>query len=248
MSSVWVRRLDGTTREVDLDQCEPGVFEIPAESLPLVSVLARPQPSAGGLSVLAVAENGLVRALYAELGFYPHNPVLWRSAASDSPRLVFVAVSESWGLSAKPERLYYEVPPKCLAEILKLAGSDAVTRALWLGSQREQTAGKGSKTVRTKSRKQPSKRDFDAYRLVKITGWIEDDAAKKLAVNQGTVSRAVNRVGAWLEAGNVLPHDMRAEPSRRKPVAMDPGQLDKGSRLDHRAAHQRGKEDEGSRA
>jgi hypothetical protein len=92
--------------------------------------------------------------------------------------------------------------------------------------------------------KEPSAKAFATYRAVKIGGQNQKDVAERFGVNQSTVSRQVRDVAKWVEAGNVLPDEMRAEPSRGKPLAMDPGQLDKGSRLDHRAAHQRGKKDD----
>jgi hypothetical protein len=59
----------------------------------------------------------------------------------------------------------------------------------------------------------------------------------KRPISQGTVSRWLNEVRDWLEAGNVLP-DL---PQSRgpKPVPIDPTQIDVGKRRDGRAKHQR---------
>jgi hypothetical protein len=94
-----------------------------------------------------------------------------------------------------------------------------------------------------KGLKEPSARAFAAYRLVKILGQSQADVEKTMGVDQSTVSRWVNSVGKWIEAGNVLPDEMRADPPRRKPTPMDPTKLDQGPRLDRRGNPRRRKED-----
>jgi len=65
----------------------------------------------------------------------------------------------------------------------------------------------GSRPVR----KEPSKDAFAAYRLQLLTGKTQKELAEQLTaelrrpVGQGTVSRWLKQVRAWLKAGNVLP-------------------------------------------
>jgi hypothetical protein len=103
---------------------------------------------------------------------------------------------------------------------------------------------KGSKSAAEPDRlKEPSVDAFIAYRLYVATGMKQKELAERLVtelkrpVTQGTVSRWLNHVEEWIEAGNVLP-DM-PKPSRRKPVSIDSKKIEMGARLDHRAERQR---------
>jgi hypothetical protein len=102
-------------------------------------------------------------------------------------------------------------------------------------------AKKPTPTKPPRGMKQPSDRAFAAYRLVKVVGKTQAEVGERLRVKQCTVSRWVTATGKWIEAGNVLPPEMRAEPARRKPMAMDPSKLDQGPRLDRRGNPGRGK-------
>jgi DNA-binding transcriptional regulator YdaS (Cro superfamily) len=99
-------------------------------------------------------------------------------------------------------------------------------------------------TKPNKAMKEPSDRAFAAYRAVRIVGKDQTQVANLLGVNQSTVSRWVSLVADWIAAGNVLPDEMREEPPRHKPAAMDPSKLDQGSRLDRRRRSSRRKEDD----
>jgi hypothetical protein len=91
--------------------------------------------------------------------------------------------------------------------------------------------------------KQPSNDAFTAYRVWVATGIIQEELAEMLTkelkrpVHQGTVSRWIDQVKSWLEAGNVLP-DL-SPPLNKKPTAIDPERIDLGERQDHRSERQR---------
>jgi hypothetical protein len=92
--------------------------------------------------------------------------------------------------------------------------------------------------------REPSSRAFAAYRAVRMGGQKEATVANELAVSQATVSRDIEKVAAWVEAGNILPEDLRAARPRRKPMAMDPNKLAEGPRLDGRRRSGQRKKDE----
>ncbi len=105
------------------------------------------------------------------------------------------------------------------------------------GSQNEPTAD------RTTGLGEPSPDAFIAYRLLRLMGMKQTEIAEQLTelfrrpIAQGTVSRWCKEVARWLEAGNVLP-DL-PESSHRKPIPVDPAELDKGEDREHRAPRQR---------
>jgi hypothetical protein len=106
----------------------------------------------------------------------------------------------------------------------------------------EHTVAQGAQGAQ-KPVKQPSNDAFTAYRVWVATGRIQEELAEMLTkelrrpVHQGTVSRWIDQVKRWLEAGNVLP-DL-SPPLNKKPSAMDPERIDLGGRLDHRSERQR---------
>jgi hypothetical protein len=108
--------------------------------------------------------------------------------------------------------------------------------------KREQALAKDAR-VTGKSRRQPSKDAFTAYRAWLATGKNQTELAELLTkewkrpVYQGNVSRWLDHVKHWLEAGNVLPE--LSSPLDRKPLAMDPERIDLGERRDRHAARQR---------
>jgi hypothetical protein len=91
--------------------------------------------------------------------------------------------------------------------------------------------------------KQPSPDAIAAYRAQLTTGMNQKELAEMLSkelgrlVYQGTVSRWLNHVKTWIEAGNVLPDITK--PLNTRPTAMDPREIDLGPRQDGRAARQR---------
>jgi hypothetical protein len=93
--------------------------------------------------------------------------------------------------------------------------------------------------------KEPSKDAIAAYRLNLLTGKTQTELAQVLTnqlkrpVDQGTVSRWLTQVKAWLDAGNVLPDLTVAR--ERKPAPIDPERIDLGERQDGRAKRQRGR-------
>jgi hypothetical protein len=90
--------------------------------------------------------------------------------------------------------------------------------------------------------KEPHKRAMTAYRLLTLAGLKQEDVAQTFCVNQSTISRWRCQVAKWMEAGNVLPDEMRVDPVQRKPIAMDPSKLDQGPRLNRRRNSPREKE------
>ena len=92
--------------------------------------------------------------------------------------------------------------------------------------------------------KEPPANAFAAYRAVMLAGRKQSEVKRELGVNQSTVSRWVKYVAKWVEAGNLLPAEMRALPPRGKPTAMDPRKLEEGPRLDRRHPSGRRKEDD----
>jgi transposase-like protein len=92
--------------------------------------------------------------------------------------------------------------------------------------------------------KQPPNHAFAAYRAVKLAGQDQAEVARELGVHQSTISRWVVSVAKWIEAGKVLPAEMRVDPPRRKPMSMDPSKLDQGPRLDRRRRTESRKEGE----
>jgi len=110
------------------------------------------------------------------------------------------------------------------------------------GASRVNQQGQPSGSRRTM--KQPSKDAIAAYRLQLLKGKTQKALAEQLTeelrrpVNQGTVSRWLKQVKAWLEAGNVLP-DLTTTTRTRKPRPLDPEKIDLGERQDGRANHQR---------
>ena len=106
----------------------------------------------------------------------------------------------------------------------------------------EHTVAQGGPGAR-KTLKQPSNDAFTAYRAGLATGKNQTELAQLLTnewrrtVYQGNVSRWLDQVKSWLEAGNVLP-DL-SPPAYKKPLAMDPDRIDLGERQDHRSERQR---------
>jgi hypothetical protein len=95
--------------------------------------------------------------------------------------------------------------------------------------------------------KEPSKAAIAVYRYRLVTGKSQTELAQdpdlmkqlRRAVDQGTISRWLNQVKRWIEAGNVLP-DLTVTPDT-KPTPMDPEQIDLGERQDGRSKRQRGR-------
>jgi hypothetical protein len=102
-----------------------------------------------------------------------------------------------------------------------------------------------AETQSPQKRKEPSADAFAAYRLKLVTGETQTNLARllqeewKRPVTQGQVSRWLNEVKDWIEAGNVLP-DLTATPNT-KPTPINPELIDMGERQDGRARHQRGR-------
>jgi len=86
-----------------------------------------------------------------------------------------------------------------------------------------------------KPMKEPFANAFAAYRAVKFGGKTETEVAELLKVNQSTISRWVNAVVKWIEAGNILPAELTAPPPRTKTNTMDPTKLEQGPRRRGRA-------------
>jgi hypothetical protein len=97
------------------------------------------------------------------------------------------------------------------------------------------------------ARKEPTADAIAAYRAFMVKGGTQRELAELLTVQlqrpirQGTVSRWISEVGAWVKAGNVLP-DLPT-PQRRKPVPMDPERIDLGRNREGRAQRQRQRRD-----
>lgn len=111
---VTVNRLDGQTRQVDLDRCECGEFRV------------------NGVPLLAFAKTGLLTALYEGLEWYPQNPTLYRAENPDGSPFVFVSVVGSLIPRLAPH--YFEVAPHHIEEILTFVNADDLTREHWLGA------------------------------------------------------------------------------------------------------------------
>ena len=103
------------------------------------------------------------------------------------------------------------------------------------GSAADPAPMKPAEIKPTKQFKEPSARAFAAYRASKLGGKKQEDLVPMFGVTQGTISRWLQDVGRWIEAGNVLPEEMRVEPSRRKPDTMDPRKLEQGPQRRGRA-------------
>jgi hypothetical protein len=93
--------------------------------------------------------------------------------------------------------------------------------------------------------RQPSEEAFAIYRFRFATGMkqIEMAQSSKLMtilgrpVSQGAISRSLNAVKTWIEAGNVLP-DLPVG-LNNKPLSMDPSQIDIGRNAEGRSKRQR---------
>lgn len=99
------------------------------------------------------------------------------------------------------------------------------------------------------SLKQPSDRAMVVYRLWFATGARQEDIAEKfkedygLPMEQGSVSRYLNQVKAWVEAGNILP---AAEQSSVKPIIKaDSPSVDLGANQTGRTPRQRERKNDG---
>jgi hypothetical protein len=160
------------------------------------------------------------------------------------PLLFELSVSDAWAFHQKYD---LKRPGKSTALRATTKPENVTPESTTAALPNPENVGEGAeppKTAQTtKPKKGPSKKAFAAYRLVKIQGRTQAEAAKELYVNQSTVSRWVKSVDEFLVAGGVLPDEMRAEPSRRKPSAMDPSKLDQGPRLDRRGHSGRWNED-----
>ena len=96
-----------------------------------------------------------------------------------------------------------------------------------------------------KSLKQPSDKAITVYRLWFGSGEKQENIARKLEqeyglpMDQGTVSRYLNQVKAWVEAGNLLP---AVEQSTVKPIVRaDSPTVELGANKTGRTSRQRGK-------
>jgi hypothetical protein len=87
-----------------------------------------------------------------------------------------------------------------------------------------------SRPVSTESLKEPLRRAFAAYRLVRLARKTQTEAGKELGVSQKTISHDLKAVREWIVAGNVLPKELAAPPPRPKVIAMDPRKLERGPR------------------
>lgn len=103
----------------------------------------------------------------------------------------------------------------------------------------------------TKPPKKPSENDFKIYRTCflygrKFRGTLSQSEIAELVSKEGIpckqtkVSRAVDRVEAWMKAGNVLP-DIESAKVKSSKVQVSPDILDMGERSDGRALRQRQK-------
>jgi len=99
-----------------------------------------------------------------------------------------------------------------------------------------ENVGKETKPPTTrKPMKEPSAKAIAAYRAVRWGKQKETSVAPMFGVNQSTISRWIDKVVEWLEAGNVLPDELAAPPSRPKTKTMDPRKLEQGPRRRGRA-------------
>lgn len=93
----------------------------------------------------------------------------------------------------------------------------------------------------------PSENNFLIYRIHATTGMkqrqvaLEFTGMKRLPMDQGQVSKSLQRVNAWKKAGNEDPTTDLPDP--RKAVPVDPQMLDLGPRQDGQTPAQRGKGD-----
>jgi hypothetical protein len=89
----------------------------------------------------------------------------------------------------------------------------------------------------------PSDDAIAAFRLSLILPGSQGEVAAVLSrqlhkpVSQGSISRWLGQVRAWLKAGNILPELPTAD--RASTTRMDPADIDRGARLDHRTKRQR---------
>ena len=81
-------------------------------------------------------------------------------------------------------------------------------------------------SVPGKKLREPTTQAFTAYRAAAILGKKQRDVATQLCVDQGTVSRWVRQVAAWVEAGNILPDLDLGRPGI---TSMDPRKLEQGA-------------------
>jgi hypothetical protein len=95
--------------------------------------------------------------------------------------------------------------------------------------------------------KEPSKREWAAYRLVRIGGKTQADAQllmteRGMTFSQGQISKGLGKCDAWIKRGGIMPQELDVS-SRvcRQPSAMDPKQIEMGERRDHQSRHQRRK-------
>ena len=117
---VIVKRLNGQSRQVDLDRCERGEFRV------------------GGMPALVCAKTGLLTALYEGLGWYPHDPIMYRMVDSEGSPFVFISVVGSLVPRLTPH--YFEVARQHVEELLALVNADEPTREYWLGAPAATTA------------------------------------------------------------------------------------------------------------
>jgi hypothetical protein len=96
--------------------------------------------------------------------------------------------------------------------------------------------------------REPSKDELTVYRYWLVTGKKQIELEKDAAlmellgrqIDQGTISRYLKSVKAWIKAGNAFP-DMPNQSERATP--MDPAEIDRGARRDGRTKRQREKLD-----
>jgi hypothetical protein len=130
-------------------------------------------------------------------------------------------------------------PPSVIPTQMAEDNGDQLQQPAEVQPMARQSSGSGP------TMKQPSKDAIAAYRLWFLTGKTQTELAEQLTeelkrpITQGTVSRWLKQVKAWLKAGNVLPD---LTPTRHpKPQPMDPERIDLGERQDGRARRQRGR-------
>ena len=147
----------------------------------------------------------------------------------------------------------WDVPEICIDRPIKRVGDrggalpryvlavDQVQRLAWaqdalaggLKPPRSQEHDEPAEQVKPKEASQRRVREpcdmaFAAYRAVKLGGLTQITLAGKLRVTQGTISRWIGQVIAWIKAGNVLPDEVKLESPRPRQVPMDPRSLEQG--------------------
>ena len=114
-------------------------------------------------------------------------------------------------------------------------------RAKWAERGGMEGGGQAYSKHRTSSLRKPSKKAIACYRVHITLGQpAQGQTAQALAkewrmpVHQGTVSRWLREVDAWLKAGKVLPEiELADNRGRIKSIAVDPSRLELGNRTDH---------------